>query len=226
VTVGLWLHPRRSEPLHQLPRPFPGQPPQELLSERLAPRAPDRLREGRSAEGCWSRAGGRGDLSLVRDGGSNTSRERRPSTGTGCSTGTSTPSAQDVWKEPEKSVPPLASLRLPRHRRLRVAALRPAYQPLPRRRITPYPDSRGEPGNFKWYVSDRAQRSVEGAPCSRCVRWVRAGTFGRCEVCSRCMLHEFHISRDIDRIGPSATGIVRETGLTLGPAAIWSISDS
>ena len=53
----------RPEPLDRLPGPVAGQPPEEPLHERMAPRAPDRLREGGPAEGGRACAGRRGDLS-------------------------------------------------------------------------------------------------------------------------------------------------------------------
>ena len=46
LELVLVLHPRRPEPLHRLPRPVPGESPEELLPQRMASRTPDRLREG------------------------------------------------------------------------------------------------------------------------------------------------------------------------------------
>ena len=52
----------RPEPLDRLPGPVAGQPPEEPLHERMAPRTPDR-HEGGPAEGGRSLAGRRGELS-------------------------------------------------------------------------------------------------------------------------------------------------------------------
>lgn len=56
------LHSRRPEPLYRLPHPVPSQSPEVILSGRMAPRPPDCLREGRTAEGRGEGAGCGGDL--------------------------------------------------------------------------------------------------------------------------------------------------------------------
>ena len=58
VRTGLFRTPAPTRTNSSTARPIPGQPPEELLPQRLAPRTPDRLRESQLAEGRRARLSG------------------------------------------------------------------------------------------------------------------------------------------------------------------------